>query len=429
MVRFPRPGAAKTRLIPALGVDGATDLYREMAKHCVTRLRPLHATGETEVDVHFEGGSRRAVRQWLGAWPRVTAQPAGDLGDRLRAALSAAFERGASRAVVMGSDCPCARATHVRQALGRLETHDIVIGPAEDGGYWLLGVSSEAAPVALGALFDGIDWGGSDVFRQTMERAERAGLTVALAERLSDVDHPADVASWQAEERAEQAVVESVSVVIPALDEQSRIAAAVTSALDGGAHEVIVADGGSTDDTVRVAADAGARVVECARGRADQMNAGAARATGDALLFLHADTRLPADFASLVCAALASGKGAGGAFTWATDDSPFSALFGWIGRVRVAVFRIPYGDQALFMTRRTFEDLGGYPVQSVMEDWELARRLRRLGGLRVLPERAFTSSRRWNEAGLLRPTAAYLAIIAAYRLGVDPDVLDGWRQG
>jgi rSAM/selenodomain-associated transferase 2/rSAM/selenodomain-associated transferase 1 len=428
LTRFPRVGAVKTRLVPYLGATGATDLYRDLASHCVSGLRPLHATREASVEVHFEGGSERAVRDWIGRWPRLVPQKAGDLGDRLRAALSGAISAGAREALAVGSDCPAARATHVRAALRSLETHDVVIGPAEDGGYWLLGVTAQAAGRALPALFEDIGWGGPDVFAQTMERIRAAGLHVAVADRLADVDRPEDLDEWSRERALRRAAPASVSVVVPALDESARVGAAVDSALRGGASEVIVVDGGSTDGTPLLAAAAGARVIETAPGRARQMNEGAAAATGDALVFLHADTRLPADFAEKVCEALTGEDVSGGSFTWGTDDTRLSALFNWVGRARVAVFGVPYGDQALFLRRRTFEDLGGYPVQPIMEDWELARRLRRLGSLRIVPERAMTSSRRWTEAGVIRASAAYLAIIAGYRLGIDPVALDGWRR-
>jgi uncharacterized protein len=428
MARYPVPGAVKTRLIPALGADGAALLHRRLAAHCLFRLRPLHATGEAAIEVCVDGGSPATVRAWLGRWPRARAQTDGDLGDRLKEALSGAIASGAASATVIGSDCPAARATHVRAALRSLATHDVVIGPAEDGGYWLLGMTAEAAPRVLGALFDGVSWGSDDVFRQTMERAHRASLTVAVADRLADVDRPDDIAAWDEERRCDRAAPTTVSVIVPALNEAARVGAAVTSAFEGGADEVIVVDGGSSDGTRAAAESAGATVIATMPGRAAQLNAGASAATGDALVFLHADTRLPSRSAALVRAALARDGVSGGAFMWGTDDGPMPRLFNWVGRVRMAVFRVPYGDQALFTSRRTFEDLGGFPVQPVMEDWEFARRLRRMGTLEILPERTLTSSRRWAEQGLLRPTFYYMAIIAGYRMGIDPVVLEGWRQ-
>jgi rSAM/selenodomain-associated transferase 2 len=302
------------------------------------------------------------------------------------------------------------------------------MGPAEDGGYWLLGIGAGAAPQALPVLFEGIRWGGSEVFADTLQRASAASLTVAVMDRLADVDRPEDLPLWDAQRELERTPPASVSVVIPALDEAACIGQSVGSALASGACEVIVVDGGSTDGTRQVAKAAGACVIEAPPGRAAQMNAGAAQARGDALVFLHADTRLPAGSAVRVCDALSVDGAAGGAFTWGTDDTPLAGLFTLAGRIRLAVFRVPYGDQALFVTRRTFEDLGGYPQQPVMEDWELSRRLMKLGSVRLLPERALTSSRRWNRGGVLRVSAAYLAIIAGYRLGIDPVVLDGWRQ-
>ena len=428
MSRYPRTGAVKTRLIPLLGAQGAADLHRELAAHCVARLRPLQATGEAHVEVHFDGGSAAVVRDWLGAWPHMVAQRDGDLGERLHAALSGAFDAGARAAAVVGSDCPSARAVHVRAALRSLDGSDVAIGPAEDGGYWLLAMTAGAAPRALPALFDGVAWGGPDVFEQTLERARAAGLRVTVAERLADVDRPEDVGLWSAQQAIEKAPPESVTVVIPAIDEAGRVGAAVRSALAGGALEVIVVDGGSVDGMRRAAEAAGARVLESPRGRASQMNVGAAEAAGDALVFLHADTRLPEGSAAAVCKALAGEGIGGGCFAWGCDDSSLAPLFTAVGRIRVAITAAPYGDQAIFLRRRTFEDLGGFPLQPVMEDWELVRRFRRLGRLKVLPDRAMTSARRYTEQGALRAVGRDLAVIGGYHLGLDPVALDAWRR-
>jgi rSAM/selenodomain-associated transferase 2/rSAM/selenodomain-associated transferase 1 len=428
MTRFPVPGSVKTRLATELGDDGAAELHRKLAAHCVARLRPLQATGEARVEVHVRGGGRTSIRRWLGTWPRIVPQSDGDLGDRLHTALQRALATGAPAAAVVGSDCPSARATDVRRALAALDTHDLVIGPAEDGGYWLLGVGAGVGPATLETLFDSIPWDGPDVLEATLERAESAGLTVAIAASRADVDRPEDIAHWRAEQALESSRPLTVSVIVPALDEEARVAAAVRSALDAGAAEVIVVDGGSSDKTCELASAEGARVLLAPRGRARQMNAGAAAAVGDALVFLHADTRLPSAAASRVCETFSVPDVVGGAFSWGTDDAAANALFNGVGSARQALFRVPYGDQAIFLRRSTFDDLGGYPDQPVMEDWELAQRLRRLGRTAVLPERALTSSRRWRHGGWIVPTASYLAMIAGYRLGMDPVTLDSWRR-
>lgn len=428
MARYPTPGAGKTRLVPALGEEGAARTARELGVHALARLRPLAASRDAIVEVHNAGGSRAELREWLGTWPRFVPQPTGGLGDKLAAAFAHAFGDRAGRAVAVAADCPAIRASLVREALDALASADVVLGPATDGGFWLLGVRREAA-AQVPRLLAEVEWGTSRVLEQTRANAAAAGLELRLSTQLADVDRPEDLQAWERLRAAAFEPPRTVSVVIPALDEEAHVAAAVASARDGGAAEVIVADGGSRDGTVAAARAAGARVVAAPRGRAPQMNAGAAAATGEVLLFLHADTLLPAGFARAVLDALAAPDALSGAFAFrVADDCRMRSLVELAGRARLAIFRVPYGDQALFVRADTFADLGGYREQPIMEDWELARALRRLGGMRLLREGAVTSGRRWTGPGLVTSTLAYLAVIGAYRLGADPAVLDGWRR-
>lgn len=195
-----------------------------------------------------------------------------------------------------------------------------------------------------------------------------------------------------------------ISVVIPALNEAERIADCLR-AIPPGAEEVVVSDGGSTDATRDAAAAAGARVVTGARGRGPQMNAGAAATSGETLLFLHADTRLPADAFALVRETLASPAVAGGAFHLAIDGE------GWFYRftarnanIRSKLAGAPYGDQAFFVRRAAFDALGGYRDLPVCEDLEFIRRLRTRGRVRLAPAAVSTSARRWQQHGRLRVT-------------------------
>jgi rSAM/selenodomain-associated transferase 2 len=220
----------------------------------------------------------------------------------------------------------------------------------------------------------------------------------------------------------------ALSVVIPALDEGGRIEAALESASAPGV-EVLVVDGGSRDDTVNRARRAGARVLTSEPGRARQLEVGAQAASGDVLLFLHADTLLPRGFEAAIASALEDPAVAGGAFRFRFDAvSPGLQIVEWGARLRVALFRLPYGDQALFLRRRVLEALGGVPQVPIMEDLDLVRAIRRAGRLALLPLPAVTSARRYRARGVLRTMFRNWAAAAAWALGADRLRIAAWYR-
>jgi rSAM/selenodomain-associated transferase 2 len=212
-----------------------------------------------------------------------------------------------------------------------------------------------------------------------------------------------------------------ISVVVPALDEEETIAAAVASVRDG-AGEVIVADGGSGDCTRERAREAGAAVLEAPRGRGAQLRHGAEAARGDWLVFLHADTRLEPGWSRALAGVPAASPG--GAFRFAID-SPRRVyrVIEWGTRQRCRWLRLPYGDQALFARRDAYQAIGGFRPLPLMEDVDFVRRLRRLGPLSLLEPRALTSARRWEQTGPLRRTLTNWSVITLYTLGVPPERL------
>ena len=431
LTRFPRLGEVKTRLVPPLSAEDALALHDRLARHAVERARALAATGEANVEVRTDAAYARAAEEWLGvSGISYRYQGEGDLGDRLRTAFTIGFLRGDGRIVAIGADCPRLTSDHLRNAVRRLDGVDVVLGPAADGGYYLIAIRREARKAALTGLFTNIPWSTAEVLERTIDACERAGLSYALLERLPDVDRPEDVAD------AETALAGGtlpgdarVSVVMPVLDDAELVGEAVAAALAGGAVEVIAVDGGSRDGTREAAVGAGARVLETVRGRATQMNAGAEAASGDILLFAHADTILPRGAASLARETLAAPGTVAGAFGFAVrPTSRHARLLTFAGRWRARLTDHPHGDQGLFLSAGTFRDLGGYPEMPTMEDWELVARLKRLGRVSILREEAVTSARAWEEHGLVWPTLLNSVVIAAYRLGVSSEALARWRH-
>jgi len=220
-----------------------------------------------------------------------------------------------------------------------------------------------------------------------------------------------------------------LSVVIPALDEAEWIAGAVESARREGA-EVVVVDGGSRDATRARAEAAGARVVEAPRGRARQLQAGAAEIRGDVLVFLHADTRLPEGWSEAVQVALGDARVVGGAFRFRFDrHSPALRFVEWGARLRGALFGLPYGDQALFVRRPVLESVGGVPQVPILEDLDLVRALARRGRLARLRLPATTSARRYLAGGALRTMLRNWAATLGWLLGYDRARLAAWYRG
>jgi rSAM/selenodomain-associated transferase 2 len=214
----------------------------------------------------------------------------------------------------------------------------------------------------------------------------------------------------------------TVSVVIPALDEAARIAAAVAGAREH-AEEVLVVDGGSRDRTAAIAASAGAVVLEAPRGRASQMNAGAARATGSVLLFVHADCRLPPHAGRVLREAIAGGA-RWGRFDVALDAPGRALAVVAAGmNLRSRLTGIATGDQAIFVDRGLWDALGGYAPIPLMEDVELSVRARRVARCACLRERVTVSARRWETRGVARTVVEMWAWRAAYALGVSPTTL------
>ena len=180
--RYPESGSTKTRMIPKLGAQGAADLQRRMTDHLIANLKEIIDLNALSVEVRFEGGSQNHMQNWLGASFSYRPQGNGDLGRRMETALADAFGQGHESAIIIGSDIPDITSDIVQEAFETLQTADLVLGPAADGGYYLIGLNMSAMHQRHGQLFENIAWGTGRVLSQTLENASRIGLSVALNE-------------------------------------------------------------------------------------------------------------------------------------------------------------------------------------------------------------------------------------------------------
>jgi rSAM/selenodomain-associated transferase 1 len=179
--RYPEAGKAKTRLIPALSAESAAEIHRQLAERTVSVMRD----SGFPIEIRFTGAPKAGFETWLGDDLIYVEQGDGDLGERL---LNAVPE---PPVIFVGADCPDLRADHLQHAAKALEDNDIVIGPAEDGGYWLIALAAR-----YGWLFTDMEWGTDAVLPETLRRLDAKGITPVLLETLADCDRPEDLDRW-----------------------------------------------------------------------------------------------------------------------------------------------------------------------------------------------------------------------------------------
>jgi rSAM/selenodomain-associated transferase 1 len=190
--RHPTPGQVKTRLIPRLGAEGAAQLYRQMAEQTLQQALRLASQRSLGIGVWYTGGEADAMAAWLGPQVDYHRQPEGDLGHRLKTAFARVFDQGPGAVVAIGTDCPDLDAALLAEAFEQLQHYPLVLGPAQDGGYYLIGLRQPQPQ-----LFDGIPWSSGAVLATTVERAHHLGLVPIYLPLLSDIDRPEDLDRWQ----------------------------------------------------------------------------------------------------------------------------------------------------------------------------------------------------------------------------------------
>ncbi len=415
--RYPRPGSTKTRLIPLLGKDGAALIHRKMALKTVSTCQRYSSNSRVTIEIHYEGCEEQLMKQWLGNSFPYKKQAGGNLGNRMVHAFNVAFQKGSQRVIIIGTDCPELMTDHLKATFDSLNDNHLVLGPAFDGGYYLIGLRKDTYQRTMPALFKNIEWGSSSVLDTTAKNARFLDISFHLLPSLHDVDRPEDICFWEQTQK-------KLSVVIPMLDEVENIDTTLSQVKNGTNVEIITVDGGSTDGTVEKVRAHGVNVYNRSKGRAAQMNQGFLQTTGEIVMFLHADTLLPVDYDVLVRTTLEDPHIICGAFSLEINSHHKGLrIIEKTTHFRAKYLQMPYGDQALFMHSHTFRESGGFQEILLMEDFELVRRLKRMGKIKVVQVPAITSGRRWEEVGIWRTTVINQIVIFLYYLGVSTDTL------
>jgi rSAM/selenodomain-associated transferase 1 len=409
----PLPGKVKSRLIPALGAEGAASIHREMAEYTLGWAAAFRNKKNWTVEAWFSGGRKAAV-EWLREGWDLWEQRGVDIGARIFNAFFDVFRAGCRKAVMVGTDCPELTAAHVRRAITALNDHDVVLGPTREGGYCLVGLK-EPRP----ELFFGIPWGTKQVLETTLLKAREEGLSVRRMEPLRDVEYPQDLAVWNRVKNG------NLSIIIPTLNEGEALLPTLDRIEKDARTEVIVSDGGSGDHTMDTARSWGARiVVSSSPDRGAQMNKGAQAAGGSILLFLRPGTQLPENYASLIRDAQKDPEISIGAFPVRLEKKSLSlssedkAVTGYSRK------RYPaWGEQVLFMRNSLFRELGGFREIPNLEDLDLTRCALKWGDLALLSSPVFASlSRQANPEKLNDRMRKRLAVMG-YKLGLSPRIL------
>jgi rSAM/selenodomain-associated transferase 1 len=186
--RYPVPGKTKTRLIPVLGEEGAAKLHRQLTDKTISTAEKLLYYHPLSLEIYFAGGTKTLMQNWLGDSFIYQPQPEGDLGERMAIAFQKSFESGYEKVLLIGTDCPTLKYKILREALEKLNQNELVLGPAEDGGYYLIGLRH-----FIPQLFENISWGTSSVLEQTNAIGLSLNLSIAYLPILADIDRPEDI--------------------------------------------------------------------------------------------------------------------------------------------------------------------------------------------------------------------------------------------
>ena len=426
--REPIPGKTKTRLMPRYTPEQCAELHLCFLKDIAREI----AKTDADIYVSYTGGEPEKLRIVFGDAAAYMEQEGENLGDRMLNAIKSVKSYGYDKIVLIGSDVPELSAPTIQDAFSKLDVADTVIGPTQDGGYYLIGMN-EVCEYA----FNVEQYGVSTVYEDTVHSLNESGHTVIATDSYQDIDDANDVRGYIERMRSDKHLRNSstgryladnmsISIIVPTYNESSTIEAMLKQLEQyRDDAEIIIVDGSSTDDTVEKIGNSW-NVISCEKCRGAQLNKGAKDSSGDVLFFLHCDCTLPNDALGEIRRCMATGKY--GCFGLKFESKNF---FMWTNRVisnhRAWKRGLPFGDQGIFIDRELFFRTGGFPEIPIMEDYEFGRRLAAFGMKPTKTCARIVASDRRYEGGttyILGKEAALWKLRRRYRAGEDVNALN-----
>ena len=399
--RVPIEGRTKTRLMPYLTGIQAAKLHAAMLKDIQERIDKVEAdvfVFHTPEDIHG------LLHEIFFRAKDFFLQEGNDLGERMNRACSKILNLGYQKIVLIGTDVPMITEREIARAYQKLDFSDVVFGPSEDGGYYLVGMKRKF-PI----IFEKQAYGEGKVLAQTRSRLHREGVSSSLVRTLFDIDERKDVEQYRMAAVKDKDIQRmatfcclqnflKVSVIVPIYNEESTILSLKEQLYKvKDQAEIIFVDGQSTDHTLQLLGDEFV-VLQSKKGRAAQMNLGAKYSTGDILFFLHCDSILPEDFLQQIKEVAKTHLA--GCFGIAFDTkSVLMKICQIISNHRIKDRKVMFGDQGIFIWRELFEEMGGYQELPIMEDYQFSLDLKeRRVKLGIARKRIYTSDRRFPKS-------------------------------
>ncbi len=422
-LRYPEAGKVKRRLSEEIGSERAAEVYEKLIRRTLGVAGDFKRRApETRVVLFYtpQDPVEKLKNKFKGPW-EFCPQQGEHLGERMANALRAAFAAGANKAVLIGTDLADIEATDIEGAFRNIGEKAAVLGPAADGGFYLIG-----ADRPIGAPLHFSAWGSGEVFSRTARELEAGGFRIHLAAERHDVDRKRDL------DRVDSDFLfsGSVSIIIPTLAEAHKLSPLLhylESSLWPG-DEIVVVQGGAFDKVSLKRISPSLSVLSTRKGRGLQQNAGAILSRGTILFFLHDDSIPPPQFPYLIRRACRDHPAALGCFKlrFLPSNRALGLIAAW-ANLRTALFKLPYGDQGLFCRREPFERAGGFGRSYLMEDVDLAGKFRKTGqgrgAISILPVPVYSSSDRYLRKGILKASLLNHSIFLLAALGRDERIL------